>query len=202
MKELFNTRFGTIPFAEQWLIDEDVIKADANAKPLRAFHKTLILAMQYGQTANGMSKYAFDRGYSLSLPHAQKFHTAFWYQLFPDVRRLGERLYDIVDRTGYLVNDFGFRMVPERPDLALNYLIQSSVSGIMNVLAAKFFTICPEAEYLGTIHDEIVGECKADRVEHVKSKFYEAVDSLNIDLGWKIAIRCGFVTGRNWYEAK
>ena len=203
VKELYNTKFGTIPFAEQWVIDDEVIKGDPNVKPFRSFHKLLILAMQYGQTPKGMVANAHDKGYALRLVEAKNFYRRFWYELFPDVRKLGESLqWQYKKNGGYLINEFGFRMFPDRPEKCMNYFIQSTVTGIMSLLAMKFFNSYKDAEFMTVIHDEIVGQVDSSKSGECEKVWQEAVKSVNEDLGWTVDIRSGFVMGDNWYTCK
>lgn len=200
MLELFNTTFKGVSFQEQWVIDPDVVKKDSNVKTLRAFHKTLILAMQYGQGPTGMVISAEDSGQKLKIGQAKTFHKAFWYTLFPDVRKLGERLKLYVKKNKYIVNDFGYRSFPIQRK-ALNYYIQSTISGIIDVLMIKFYSICPYAQHHAVIHDEIVFSVPDDKVKEAKELLDKAVKSLNDDLKWSVNVRAGWVEGKNWYEA-
>lgn len=201
MKEIFHTTWGGVPFAEQWLINDEVIKKDPNVKPVRAFHKTLILAMQYGQAPKGMVQKASDDGLKLTLADARKFHKAFWYDLFPDVRKLGERLVVANKKMGYLVNQFGFRMFPPARK-CLNYFIQSSVSGIVDILMAKFYALAPYALHHAIIHDEILCQVPDDKLEEAREAMKMAVASLNADLAWSVKIRTGWAVGKTFYDAK
>jgi len=201
MTEIFNSRFGGVSFSDQWLIEREVItKKDASVKALRAFHKTMILAMQYGQSPKGMVDKAQDDGQVLTLADAKRFHKSFWYNLFPDVRRLGERLKIMNKRQGYLVNEFGFRLFcPLRK--SLNYFIQSSVSGVIDMLMIKFYHLAPYCEHLAIIHDELVFSCPDARLRDAKLAMESAVASLNKDLGWSVKIRTGWVEGKDFYTA-
>lgn len=171
-------------------------------KKLRAFHKTLFLALVYGQSPQGMVNFAADNGYLLNKSTAKEVWNAFWFTLFPRVRRLGDMLSKQFERDGCLINAFGFRMVPEQARLALNYKIQSSVSGIMKVFEEKLFAAAPWAFYKGTIHDEVLASVPKDRLEEFREVASKATESLNKDLKWTINIRTGFVEGNNFYEAK
>ncbi len=80
-KAMFNSTWRGNTFAEQWVESKKVITKDASVKPIRAFHKTLILAMQYGQGPAGMVIKAADEGLKLKLGDAKQFHNAFWNDL-------------------------------------------------------------------------------------------------------------------------
>jgi hypothetical protein len=185
---------------DNWLADQDGVKA--KLKKVRAFHKVLMLALQYGQGAKGMTYTAYDNGLTLSYADAKAFHTAYWETLFPGVRLLGERLKAQFNRHGFLVNPFGYRMVPKSDHLALNYFIQSSVSGIMKVLDEKFYALAPYALAVSVIHDELVLQVPTSKLGEAKEAMERATESLNADLGWSVKIRTGWAVGHNLYEAK
>lgn len=201
MLDLYHTTFKGVSFRDQWVEDREVITKDPAVKTLRGFHKTMVLAMQYGQMPKGMVSNAHDNGHNLDLGSAKRFHHAFWYDLFPDVRRLGERLQAMVKRDGYLVNDFGFRLFPRPARKSLNYFIQSSVSGVMDVLAAKFYSACPDAIHCAIIHDELIFSVSETLIQEAEVAMGKAVESLNKDLGWSVKIRTGWAVGKDFYEA-
>lgn len=198
MMELFHSEFGGVPFAEQWLIDADVCKAPI--KKERDFHKMACLGWGYGMGPKKFVKQAYDKGYSISLKDSSGFHKAYW-RLFAGVRTFADKLAKAVELRGYIVNPFGYRLTPP-PHKAYNYYIQSSVSGIMHVFCAKLFTIAPYAVFRAVIHDEVVADVPEDRIEDFRRARDLATDSLNEDLGWSVAVRTGYVTGKTWYEAK
>ncbi len=199
MRELFNTRFGSLSFSEQWLFNPDVIKDQI--KEQRALHKILTLGLGYSMGPKKLVQSAYDKGHVLAPKVARDFFKSYW-ELFAGVRVLGDRLEQRFKRDGYLVNPFGYRLTPDPSYKALNYFIQSSVSGLINALCAKFFAICPYAEFITVVHDELVFEVPRDKQEEAKHLFYLAVESLNNDLNWTVKIRCGWVVGSNWFEAK
>lgn len=204
--EAYHTKWGGLTFAERWLEDNLLPEKDrvirGQLAGVRKFHKPVMLALQYGQMPKGMVMFAYDQGLSLSPKDAQAFWKAYWYDLFPDVRKLSERLQATFKRRGYLVNEFGYRMVPERASLCLNYQIQSSVSGIMKVYEEKLFAAAPFAQYKGTIHDEVIPQYPISKREDMRIAAQRATDSLNKDLNWSVNIRTGFVVGSNFFEAK
>jgi len=200
MKEAFNSTYGGMSFAEQWVLDKDVIKSDASIKPVRASHKTSILAMQYGQGPAGMVANAADNGVSIKLSDAKRFHKAFWNDLFPGVRDLGKRLTAYNKQNGCIVNPFGFRLFPADYK-CLNYFIQSCVSGLMDMLMANFYTLAPYCDHIVVIHDEMVFSCPTERLAEAKLALKQALKHLNDTLGWSVNIRTGWVVGKDMYEA-
>lgn len=200
MRQAFCKMYDGLTFAQQWVKDPEVIKQDL--KTLRAFHKIIILALMYGLKPAGMVNLASDNGYVLSFKDAKMFHKTFWDFLFPGVRDLSERLQAQLKMKGALINAFGYRMQPERESLSLNYMIQSSVSGVMKVFETKLFWAAKYAEYVTTIHDETIAEIPVDKLDEFREDVKAATDSLNKDLGWTVKIRTGFAPGADLFAAK
>lgn len=194
-----NQKFDGLTFAQMWVKDSDVIKGAL--KKERALHKILMLGLERQMGAKKMVVNAFKAGYTLSEQDAKKFSNAYW-KLFSHIKKFSKKLEAEVKIKGALVTPFGYRLTPPQPYKALAWYIQSCVSGIINVLAIKFFTTYPHAELKTIIHDELIIEIPDDRLEEAKAHFFKAVDSLNDDLGWSIKVRCGWKSGRNLYDAK
>lgn len=198
MREAFNRAWPAGSFADQWLVDAEVIKAAL--KKMRQIHKVLALALSYGMQPKKMVRQMYENGYTLSLQEAQAFYDAYW-RLFADVRRFGERLSRQVRSEGYVVNPFGYRLVPE-PRNAFNAFIQSSVSGIIHVYTAKLFAAATYSRLLTVIHDELLVEIAKVDLERFRQDCQAATKSLNEDLGWTVEVRTGFVPGEDWFSAK
>lgn len=187
------------PFIQAWRENAEAVKDVL--KETRKVHKIIALALAYGLGPKGMVGHAAKHGYKLSLKVAKEFYEAYW-GLFKDVRVLGKRLEAQWRAKGYLVNPFGYRLVPTEEYKCLNYFIQSTVSGIMNALMAKFFAICPDALFVSVIHDEVIFQIPTERVEVAKELMGMAVADLNQDLGWTVNVRSGWAPGRDLYTAK
>ncbi len=200
MRDAFHSTYGGVTFAEKWLENPEYFTKGELKKP-RQLHKLLTLGLGYSMGPKKLVIQARDHGFTLPLSTAKAFYAAHW-RLFSGVQALGKRLEATYAQRGYLVNDFGYRLKPDAPYKALNYFIQSSVSGIMHVLCEKFFSLCPYARFITVIHDEIVFECPTDRLAEAKVLMQNAESSLNADLGWGVKIRVGWAEGRDWYEAK
>ena len=200
MKEAFHSTWGGNTFSEQWVEDKEVITKDPSINPIRASHKTQVLAMQYGQGAQGMVTSAADDGITLKFNDAKAFHRMFWNDLFPKVRDLGKRLQLQNKSQGYIVNEFGFRLFPALYK-SLNYFIQSSVSGVIDMLMINFYTLAPYCNHLAIIHDELVFSCPDDKLVEAKEAMRQALKALNDTLNWSVNIRTGWVEGKDFYEA-
>lgn len=201
LKEAWNTTYQGKSFADQWVEDKSVILKEL--KKERTGWKTSILALQYGQGARGMVEDAYNHGYVLSFTDAKKFHYAFWHVLFPKVRQLSLRLQRLFKEKGYMVNAFGYRLVPDRLGKCLNYYNQSSVSGIIKLLETEFYKLAKDyAKTLPPIHDEILAEIPDTHLARCEEDIAAAMRVVNESLAWSLPIRNGFVLGKNWYEAK
>lgn len=198
MTEIYNSKFNGLTFAEQWLKDPEIIKKQLKTE--RQLHKILCLGLGYGMGAKKLVKTAYEAGHTLSNADARLFHRSYW-QTFSGVKSFADRLAAKVQSQGYLINPFGYRLVPE-PHKAFNFFIQSSVSGIMHILLAKVSYIAPYATFITCIHDELLMEVDDADIEQFRLDMAGATASLNSDLKWSVAIRTGFVSGSNWYEAK
>lgn len=198
MRSAFNQQYEGKSFAEQWLINADVCK-----KPIkkdRDIHKMLKLAIDYGMGPKKMVTQCYDRGVVIPFPTAKRFHQKTW-ETFAGVRRFADYCALKVKRDGYLINPFGYRLTPT-PFRAFNYMIQSSVSGIIHVLIAKLFAIAPYSTLVTIIHDELIIDVPINRIEDLRRDVQSAADSLNEDLKWTVNIRVGFAIGATLYEAK
>ncbi len=200
LREAVNSTYEGATFAEKWRENPEYFTKQLLKKE-RALHKILTLGLGYSMGPKKLVKSAYDAGHILPLKVAQEFYKAHW-ALFSDVWDFGKRLERIFVAKGFLVNDFGYRLIPDAPYKCLNYYIQSSVSGIMNVLNEKFFSLCPFATYITTIHDEVLFEVPTCRLAEAKVLMQSAESSLNQDLAWTVKVRVGWAEGSNWYEAK
>lgn len=206
-KHLYSAKYGGQSFAERWKTNapyegspfQDYVKDQI--KGAYAFHKMGTLGMGYGMGPKKFQAAAYDAGHNITLKEAQGFYSTYW-TLFTGLRVFAAHCERQYKAKGYLVNDFGYRLVPDQPFKSFNYVIQSSVSGIMHVIAAQFFARAPFCAFLFVIHDEVVFSCPEGRVEEARAAMQGATDALNEMLGWKVKVRVGFKTGTNLYEAK
>lgn len=200
-RELFETRYESATFAERWLEPAFQDRIKSQVKKEYAFHKIGTLGMSYGMGPRKFQNAAYDAGYIISFPEAKKFFQAYW-QLFSGVRLFADKCAAAFKLKGSLVNDFGYRLIPDKEFKAFNYFIQSSVSGIMHVLAADFFARAPFCTFLLVIHDEVIFSCPEERVEEARLAMSQAEEALNSMLKWRVRVRVGFKVGNNLYEAK
>jgi DNA polymerase I-like protein with 3'-5' exonuclease and polymerase domains len=199
VQEAYRNTYSGLEFSEAWLLDSDRIKSEL--KDVRSLHKILVLGIGYAMGPTKMVKQCYDKGYSITMRDAKEFINLYW-DWCPKVKYLSDRLQMKFQTQGYLVNDFGYRLIPDKDYKALNYWIQSSVSGIVNILVYKYFSIFPQAQFVTVIHDEAVFQVPTELLPQARLAMDEAVKSLNEDLKWSVEIRVGWKTGQNLYEAK
>lgn len=202
--------WGGKTFAEQWLIDAEVIKK-ALGKTRKMF-KTIALALGYGMGVAKMGKQVLEQyGVELSEKQCRDIHKGYWSTfvgLRAFVRRCQERA-----QKGYIVNDFGYRLTfdatgergKDTTHKAYNYLIQSSVSGVIHVLTMFLFEECAkrdiDAHLVAVIHDEDVVSVPTERLEDFRVALDTAVTRINSYLSWTVPIRTGFSPGATFFDA-
>jgi DNA polymerase I-like protein with 3'-5' exonuclease and polymerase domains len=148
-----------------------------------------------------MVQHCHKHGYIISPAEAKAFHGAYW-DLFKGVKKFGKQLEREFERTGYIYNAFGFRLVPAAAYKSLNYFIQSGVSGLMNYINSKLFTLDAPCQYVALIHDEDLGQFNDEDAQIVVDFKDKVMEDVNVDLGWDVKVRTGWVTGKDFYGAK
>ena len=197
VREAFNDKYGGVIGFEQWAIDKSVVKAEIKSE--RAFNKPAALGIGYSMQGPRLVTTMYNEGKVISLKDAKQVVYSYWHELFPDVAKLRDYLQLKVKKEKQLINPFGFRMTPP-PRKALNYFIQSSVNGIIDMLMIEWFESAPYIEFCTIIHDEIVIECPEDKLDEAKLKLDEALVRLNKTLNWSVNIRMGWEVLDNWYD--
>ncbi len=201
LRKIFGTElFNGNTFSEQWLKNPEVITKGILKKD-REIHKILILGVGYEMGAAKMVESTFEKGYYVSVDNARHFIRG-WWKLMTNVDKIRRGYQLHVKKHGSFMNFFGYRLVPDKPHKAFNYFIQSSVNGVINILCLKHFAICSEEKFIAVIHDEIISQVPIKFLKKSEECFKLALDSLNEDLNWSINIQTGYVTGKDFYEAK
>lgn len=202
IKDAFHATYGGKSFSELWIESPDTQEylAKKVLGHVRVPAKTAALGLSYGCGVKKLLIMAYENGFILSEKDARAFKNAYW-STFSGVKRLSDMLIYKFKRDGYLVNSFGFRLLPDAEFKCLNAFIQSSVSGILNALCAKFFTACDFARFNLILHDELIMEVPIDREQEAHEIWLKSVDSLNEDLGWSVPVRVGWKSGLDWYAA-
>lgn len=203
LKEWVEYRNEGRTFAEQWLVDPEVIKS--HFKKLRTIVKMACLAFNYGLGARKFKLLMDEIGFNISLSDCKKCHKGYW-ELFSRVKGLSNDKARLLERDGFIMTELGFIVRPDASYKALNAFIQSTVASIIQLFALLLFKRAPWMKLQTQIHDELVIQVPTARLEEFKRAKELAAEDLNIELkeslGWTVPMRLGFVCGNNWYEAK
>lgn len=210
MEAAWNHDFEGKTFAQQWLADSEVVKK--HVSKCRKLHKTCALALGYGMGVAKMQKQILEQfGIALTEAEAKGIHKGYW-ELFNGLKAFADTCSRRAKVNGYIVNDFGYRITFDNSGVrgkdstfkAFNYLIQSSVSGLIHVyrkiLAEETQQL--RGDFVVIIHDEIVSEIHESQIEDFRAAQSKAVKRLNDYLGWSVPIRIGFTVGKNFAETK
>lgn len=199
-------------FVQQWMEKPKVIKSFLDED--RQLHKMLGLALGYSMGPNKMQlqvRQQFSK--NLSLTECKELYRNYW-ELFGELRKFVGFCQRKAKTQGYIINEFGYRLCfntsTERgfdtTHKAYNYLIQSSVSGIMHLYLMFLMEIVRSkhlpVDFVTVIHDEDVFECRKDAAEDFEKASREAELKLNNYLKWSVPIRIGFNVGDNFYAIK
>jgi DNA polymerase I-like protein with 3'-5' exonuclease and polymerase domains len=193
---------------DKWLEDPELVqKKHPIISKVRKKAKPRILGIGYGMGAKEMVRQALDNGDDLSIKDADGSVKAYWEETFKELNKLRSKLTRIYTSQGYLVNRFGFMIRPDSSHKCLNYWIQSTINGEMDVLLEMVSSeferrTSEEAMIDGIIHDELLFQCRDDLLPTLKSGMEYATDMLNKIVQWDVQIKTGWVTGKTLYEAK
>ena len=200
VEKAFNRDWNGKTFQQQWLADNELIKG-ALKKEFRAVAKAGVLALGYGAGWKKLKQMFYENGFEITAKEAKQMHKAYW-NLYAYVKAFANHCAKKVETDGCIVNDFGYRLTPE-PHKAFNAVIQSSASGVLDLLQMNFFDICKHvkrrAHARGLIHDEILFEVPKEFEAECRQDMQRAVDRLNEQLGWDVPIRTGWQSGENHY---
>lgn len=216
IKEAWNKDWDGKTFVEQWLEKPKVIKSHYD--DMRQVHKMWTLAWLYLMGAEKMQQQTADQfGINMSVKECKEAIQNFW-SVFTGVKALVRKCSGKASEKGYIVNDFGYRITFNRNasrdeslprdncHKACNYLIQSTVSGIMHVYTKFLFEEAADdwldIKYVTCIHDEVVVECPVEDVALFQAAQDRAVKRLNDFLNWSVPIRVGFTVGETFYDIK
>lgn len=200
MRSAFNRKWGELTFTEQWLKDNEVIKG-ALKKQFRAVVKAMVLALGYGAGWKKLRAMAYEHGFIISAAEAKEMHRQFW-NTYRYMGAFARHCAERVKEHGCIVNDFGYRLTPE-PHKAFNAVIQSSASGVLDLLQINFFDICKHIDRRkdarGLIHDELLFDVPKEFEAECRQDMQRAVDRLNEQLQWDVPIRTGWQSGDNHF---
>jgi DNA polymerase I-like protein with 3'-5' exonuclease and polymerase domains len=200
IKSAFEADYNGVVGYDKWVSDPEYI-AKKVLKSIRGQAKVICLALAYGLGAKKMTMISLQNGFEMTMAEARAFKKLYW-DTFPLVDKLGKKLIIQYNSLGHIMNEFGYCLYPSSDHKVLNALIQSTVSGIMDLFNAIFFEKCPDALYVTVIHDEIVFMVKDELLEQVKAVFLECVEELNKTLNWSVPIRFGWDTSKTFDTGK
>ena len=193
---------------DDWLTNQDWIqKKHPVVAPIRKRAKPRILGIGYEMGGGEMVRQALDNGDILSEADANGSVTAYWEETFIELNALRKKLQKLYSYQGYLVNRFGYLIRPDSPHKCLNYWIQSTINGEIDVLLDE---ACKHAESLtgievaldGIIHDELVFQYPTVLLPALKAGMEYAGVYLNGLLEWDVKVKTGWAVGQTLFDAK
>ena len=200
LKEPVLEFFSDPAMCEKWVEDSDWCKSQKLIKGPRKNAKPACLGFNYGMGPKRFVKQCYDAGIPMGLSQAKAMYAAYW-KLFPEIRQLTKVLEITFKKRGFFVNPFGYRLTTE-PHKAYNAVIQSSASGVVDIITYKFFELLPEAEFCTLVHDEFIYSIDEKLLKRAREVTDICVESLNKDLGWDIPMRLDFTVAKNFAEIK
>lgn len=200
IKDAYYNTYEGVSFVDKWLENPEYVSKGILGH-IRGKAKSLCLGIGYSMGPERLVLTALENGFTLILPAAKTFYKQYW-TTFPRVKALANKLEALYKKQGFIQNDFGYCLYPSDSYKCLNYLIQSSVTGLMHLFKKIFFEKCPWAEFITVIHDEILFEVPDELLAETRRLFDESVIELNKILNWSVNMRFGWVEGKTWFEAK
>lgn len=185
---------------DQWLVDSEKCKNSPMLKGPRKKAKPAFLGFSYNMGPKRFVTQCYDAGIDITLAEAKAQYAAFW-ALFSGVKRLSKTLNVALEKQGFFVNPFGYRLTTE-PHKAFNAVIQSTASGVVDLITLEFFKRLPEARFICLIHDEFVYSIPKELEPKARQVTKECVDWLNDQLKWDVPMRLGFQVANNFAEMK
>lgn len=191
--------FSDPAMIDLWMTDKDKIKGGILKKE-RKDAKPACLGFNYGMGPKRFVTQSFDAGNIVTLSQAKLMYKAYW-DLYKGIGKLTAKLEKLLERDGHMANQFGYRLTTE-PHKGYNAYIQSSASGVVDVLCLKFFPTCPWAEFITLVHDEVIYSIPKNKVDETKVLQDNAVKSLNNDLQFTIPMRLEYSVAETFAEIK
>lgn len=181
-----------------WLADSEAVKKAL--KSPRSFAKVCALGLGYGMGAKKLQKTCEEAGVLLTFQEAKEVRALYW-ELFSGLRHFADLLQFRVEKDGFLINPFWYRLTPE-PHKAFNAYIQSSASGVLDLYTMELFDRAPQMEFVTLIHDEVIFQCPDEDLKLLPALTEECTKSLNEVLNWTVPIRFGTITCKTFESFK
>ena len=185
---------------DQWIEDSEVCKEDPLVKPYRKQAKPACLGFNYGMGPKRFVNQCYDAGITITFGEAKAMYKNYW-DLFKEIRKLTQQLEVYIEKNKFMINPFGYRLTTE-PYKGYNAFIQSSASGVVDVLSLKFFEQCTDALFIAFIHDEVIYAIPENKLKEAKAIQDRCVESLNSDLNFSVPMRLGFTVGKTFADLK
>ena len=198
VQKAFKEQYPEGSFGRQWLKDPEAIKT--RLKRVRKNAKWQALGFAYGLGPKKLKVQAYDNGFRMDDDQCLACYKAYW-MLFKGIKDYQTLLSNAMEERGWLENPFGFRYTCQ-PHTAFNYMIQSSVSSILNWFTSELLDRAPYAKFVTIIHDELIAQVPANMTDQFYITKEEVVRDINRQLKWDIDLRFGFAVGNNMYDAK
>lgn len=211
VREAFNKDWDGLTFPQQWLKKSKVIKEYLESS--RQYYKMIALALLYGMGPKKVQTQSYEQfSVELSQQEALSIWQGYW-SAFSGVKALSDRLQQKA-RHGWIENIFGYRITFDTSGVkgkdtthkACNYLIQSTVSGIMHLYTNLMNKNCLKRglpfDFITVIHDELVLEVDTDKVDSYKAAQQESIDEMNKLINWTVPVLVGFSVGESFYHIK
>jgi DNA polymerase I-like protein with 3'-5' exonuclease and polymerase domains len=185
-----------------WVSNKEAVTGHKIVKPIRSKAKPACLGFGYGMRARKFVKQAYDAGMDVSYDQAKGMYDAYW-EVFADVQKFSKTLEAVVKKNGTITNPFGYRLTPE-PHKAFNAFIQSSASGVVDILTMLLFPKLKNASLVAIVHDELVYTIPdtQEDIELARQAQIDAVNELNQILGFNVPMRLSFTVARTFAEIK
>lgn len=184
-----------------WVKDPEAVKAHPRVKKIRKDSKWITLAFGYGLGAGTLYKKAIEAGLKVTAKLCKQALDAYW-DLFKGIKAYCGRLEREAERTGDVVNPFGYRFIPYELRKAFNGRVQSSISGLFNWYTDCVEKAAPYAELVTVIHDEAIYSVPEARLDEFRAALDEVAAHINRELNWSLKLRFGWAPGRTLYDAK
>lgn len=198
VQKAFKESYPEGSFGRQWLKDPEIIKT--RLKRVRKNAKWQALGFAYGLGPKKLKIQAYDNGFRMDDDQCLACYKAYW-MLFKGIKDYQTLLSNAMEERGWLENPFGFRYTCQ-PHTAFNYMIQSSVSSILNWFTSELLDRAPYAKFITIIHDELLAQVPINKTDEFFKVKEEVVRDINLQLKWTVDLRFGFAVGNNFYEAK
>lgn len=186
---------------EEWMRDPESVKTKLKSE--RKLNKLVCLASAYGVGKKTLQMHLLSEGFKVPLDKVAEILAEFW-NLFSKIKQTINKFSRQFDKQGYLINLFGFRVIPRKSQDALNSLNQSSVTGLMNLYTKMIFeqNTGINQEFKTIIHDCLIVQVPEENVDKANQAAETVLEELNKELDWGLPVRVDYHCGKTFYDLK